>query len=195
MRSTTGLLSPLPGDMPPERAVFVNLLEVALNCALDVPVRFGDVVVVYGYGVVGGFFCRQLSRRTAGRLVVVDPVAERRSRSPGPGADAAVSPAEAAGVIADVSNRRGADICIDASGAPSAVQDAVRAPRLGRNDRRGLVFRGTAGLARPLTGVPFSAPADRELRRWAASVRAFSRDGTWKSATWPRSSYSSRTGW
>jgi 2-desacetyl-2-hydroxyethyl bacteriochlorophyllide A dehydrogenase len=126
MRSTNRLLSLLPRDMQPERAVFVNLLEVALNCALDVPVRFGDVVVVYGYGVVGSF-CGQLSRRTAGRLVVVDPIPERRAAALSQGADAAVSPEEAAGVIADLSNRRGADICIDASGAPSAVQDAVRA--------------------------------------------------------------------
>jgi 2-desacetyl-2-hydroxyethyl bacteriochlorophyllide A dehydrogenase len=126
MRSTNSLLTRVPRDMQPERAVFVNLLEVALNCALDVPVRFGDVVVVFGYGVVGSF-CAQLSRRTAGRLVVVDPIAERRTAALSRGADAAVSPEEAAGAIADVSNGRGADICIEASGAPSAVQEAVRA--------------------------------------------------------------------
>jgi threonine dehydrogenase-like Zn-dependent dehydrogenase len=126
MRSANSLLVPVPSGMPAERAVFLNLLEVALNCALDVPVRFGDVVVVYGYGVVGRF-CAQLSRRTAGCLVVVDPIAERRAAALSCGADAAVPPEEAPGAIADLSYGRGADICIEVSGAPSAVQDAVRA--------------------------------------------------------------------
>jgi len=76
---------------------------------------------------VVGSFCAQLSRRTAGSLVVVDPIAERRAAALSCGADAAVSPEESTGVIADLSKGRGADICIEASGAPSAVQDAVRA--------------------------------------------------------------------
>lgn len=41
------------GAALPERAVFVNLLEVALNCHLDVPVRFGDCAVAYGQGSSG----------------------------------------------------------------------------------------------------------------------------------------------
>jgi hypothetical protein len=64
--------------MPAGRAVFVNLLEVAVNCHLDVPVRFGDVVVVYGQGVVGSLVA-QLARRMAGTVVVVDPIAGRRA--------------------------------------------------------------------------------------------------------------------
>ena len=45
VRSDSWLVAPVPEGLPAERAVFVNLLEVALNCHLDVPVRFGDVVV------------------------------------------------------------------------------------------------------------------------------------------------------
>jgi hypothetical protein len=66
-----------PPDMNPEVAVFLNLAEVAVNALLDVPVRVGDVAVVFGQGVVG-LFLAQLARRTAGRLVVVDPLLARR---------------------------------------------------------------------------------------------------------------------
>ena len=51
------LLYRLPADLPPRRAAFANLLDVALTCMLDVPVRIGDAVVVYGQGVVGQLLC------------------------------------------------------------------------------------------------------------------------------------------
>lgn len=119
------LLACVPAGLEPERAVFVNLLEVALNCTLDVPVRFGDVVVVFGQGVVGSF-CAQLARRTAGTLIVVDPIAVRRQRASEFGADAAVAPDEVNDVVAELSQGRGADLCIEATGAPAALQSAIR---------------------------------------------------------------------
>lgn len=118
------LVSRVPRELSPERAVFVNLLEVALNASLDVPVRFGDVVVVYGQGVVGSF-CAQLARRTAGKLIVVDPIEMRRTRALSLGADAAVAPDEVAPTVQELSGGRGADLCIEASGAPAALQAAI----------------------------------------------------------------------
>ncbi|HLK43643.1 MAG TPA: zinc-binding alcohol dehydrogenase [Thermoleophilia bacterium] len=126
MHSRGWLMAEVPDGLDPQRAVFVNLLEVALNCMLDVPVRFGEVVAVYGQGVVGSF-CAQLARRTAGKLVVVDPIAVRREQAIAFGADAAVAPDEAPEVIAALSEGRGADVCVEASGAPAALQAAIRA--------------------------------------------------------------------
>lgn len=124
VESSGSLVSRVPLDVRPERAVFVNLLEVALNATLDVPVRFGDVVVVYGQGVVGSF-CAQLARRTAGQVVVVDPIESRRTRALSLGADAAVTPDGVADTVEDLSAGRGADVCIEASGAPAALQSAI----------------------------------------------------------------------
>lgn len=125
LRADPFLLAKVPAGLAAERAAFVNLLEVAVNCMLDVPIRFGDVAVVYGHGVVGSF-CAQLARRTAGRLVVVDPLSERRKAALAVGADAAVSPDDAGAVVAELSEGRGADVCIEASGAPAALQSAIR---------------------------------------------------------------------
>jgi 2-desacetyl-2-hydroxyethyl bacteriochlorophyllide A dehydrogenase len=124
LEASTSLVTRVPSDLTPERAVFVNLLEVALNATLDVPVRFGDVVVVFGQGVVGSF-CAQLARRTAGTLIVVDPIEARRSRALTLGADAAVPPDEARRAVEDLSLGRGADVGIEVSGAPAALQAAV----------------------------------------------------------------------
>jgi 2-desacetyl-2-hydroxyethyl bacteriochlorophyllide A dehydrogenase len=124
MRDDSILLFRVPDGLSPERAAFANLLDVALNCSLDVPVRHGDCVVVYGQGVVGSF-CAQLARRTATTVIVVDAISGRRENALGWGADAAVAPEDAAAVIGELSKGRGADISIEASGAPAALQAAI----------------------------------------------------------------------
>jgi threonine dehydrogenase-like Zn-dependent dehydrogenase len=124
MRADPILISRVPEGLAPDRAIFANLVDVALNCNLDVPTRHGDCVVVYGQGVVGSL-CAQLSRRTAGRLIVVDPAPARREFALSWGADAAVDAAAAPAVIEELSGGRGADISIEASGAPAALQAAI----------------------------------------------------------------------
>jgi 2-desacetyl-2-hydroxyethyl bacteriochlorophyllide A dehydrogenase len=120
------LVFPVPRDLPPERAAFANLFCVAYNALLDVPVRVGDVVAVSGLGVIGSF-AAHLARLTAGRLVLVDPLAERRARANWIGADASVHPDDAVDAIREVSDGRGADVYIEASGATGALQTALDA--------------------------------------------------------------------
>lgn len=126
MNSESVLLTRVPASLDPTRAVFVNLMAVALTTQLDCPVRFGDCVVVYGQGTVGSL-AAQLARRTAGTLIAVDPVATRRQRALGWGADLALSPDEAPEAIAEATSGRGADIAIEASGTGSALQAAINA--------------------------------------------------------------------
>jgi len=119
------LVARVPDDLAPERAVFVNLLEVALTSQLDVPTRLGDRVAVFGQGTVGSF-CAQLARRTAGRLAVVDPLASRRELALEWGADHAFHPSEAEAGIQAMTGGAGVDIAIEATGSPAALQSAIR---------------------------------------------------------------------
>jgi threonine dehydrogenase-like Zn-dependent dehydrogenase len=125
VRNDPFLLFQLPSGLGPERGAFANLLDVAYNAMLDVPIRIGDAVVVYGQGVIGSF-CAQLARRTAGVLVVVDPIKQRSQRALDWGADAAIAPEEAPAVIDELTEGRGADISIEVSGAPAALQQAIQ---------------------------------------------------------------------
>ena len=125
LNSQGRLVAHVPEDLPAERAVFLNLLEVALNAQLDVPTRLGDRVVVFGQGVVGSL-CAQLARRTAGQLAVVDPLASRRRQALEWGADYAFDPSEAEAGIAEMTRGTGVDIAIEATGAPAALQSAIR---------------------------------------------------------------------
>ena len=121
-----GMVSKLPADLHPERLAFRNLVGVAINCLLDVPIRHGDRVAVFGQGIVGSL-CAQLARRTAGTLVVIDPVEARREAASAFGADAAVAPDDAADAVAELTGGAGVDVCIEASGHPEALNDAIRA--------------------------------------------------------------------
>jgi 2-desacetyl-2-hydroxyethyl bacteriochlorophyllide A dehydrogenase len=122
----SSLVFPVPDGIEPWRAAFANLFCVAYNTLLDVPVRIGDVVAVSGLGVIGSF-AAHLARLTAGRLVLVDPLPERRARAAWIGADAAVDPADAPAAIAELSEGRGADVFVEASGATAALQGAIDA--------------------------------------------------------------------
>lgn len=114
----------IPEFDPPEIGVLGNNADVALTALLDVPVRLGDVVVVYGLGIVG-MFCALLARRTAGTLVVVDPFEYRRDIASRLGADVAVHPDDAIAAVMQASDGRGADIAIEASGAASGLQMSI----------------------------------------------------------------------
>ncbi len=118
------LVNRIPEFDPPEIGVLGNNVDVALTSLLDVPVRLGDVVVVIGLGIVGTL-CALLARRTAGKLVVVDPYEYRRDVALSLGADVAVHPGDAVAAVLEASDGRGSDVSIEASGAGSGLQLAI----------------------------------------------------------------------
>lgn len=126
MRYNPDLIFRLPDDMDPEVAIFANLADVSYNALLDVPVRIGDAVLVFGQGIVGTFTA-MFARKTAGRLIVVDPLEDRRRRALALGADAAIAPDEIPDTVAGLTNGRGVDIAFEASSAPPALQQAINA--------------------------------------------------------------------
>jgi 2-desacetyl-2-hydroxyethyl bacteriochlorophyllide A dehydrogenase len=124
IRADPTLLTRLPDQVDDEAATFINLTRVALTALLDAPVRVGETAVVFGQGIVG-IMCARLARLTAARVVVVDRLPARRELALRYGADAAVAPEDARRVVDDLSHGRGADVTIEASGAPAALQSAI----------------------------------------------------------------------
>lgn len=114
----------LPDTVSPELATFCNLADVAVNALLDVPVRIGDVVVVFGCGIVG-LCIAQLAARTGGCVIAVDPLAQRRELARQLGVDVAVAPEGVGEVVQERTRGRGADVIFEASGAGPALQQAL----------------------------------------------------------------------
>lgn len=125
VRPEDALLVRVPAGYDPLKAVFATLFSVALQTLLIVPVRPGDCVVVSGLGLVGTFTAF-LARKTAARLIVVDPDPSRRARASWLGADFAVAPGDLDAAVNEATAGRGVDVFVESSGAPPAMQAAIR---------------------------------------------------------------------
>src|SRR5207253_2929270 len=101
--------------------------EVDADLALDLPTLAGGYAfpLKYGYASVGRVVA--IGRDVRGVRegdVVVEPSALRRSFAERCAAETAIAPGGAA-LIRELTGGRGADIAIDASGSPAALQEAI----------------------------------------------------------------------
>lgn len=121
------LLRPPPA-LPDERAVLFPYLETAVNLLLDGRPLVGERVVVVGQGALGLALTALLARMPLGRLLAVEPRADRRDRALEFGAEAAVSPEGVEGAAAAVREHcpDGADLVFEVSGNRAALEGALR---------------------------------------------------------------------
>jgi 2-desacetyl-2-hydroxyethyl bacteriochlorophyllide A dehydrogenase len=102
-------------------------VETALNSLLDAAPRLGERVVVIGQGVVGLLITRLVRRAGASLVITSDLYEKRRQLSRSAGADAAVDPSaeSLAERVSALTGGTGADVVIEASGQPRALDDAI----------------------------------------------------------------------
>lgn len=124
-------LLPVPEGMSPETAVFLPNMETAVSFVMDAQPVIGEQVAVLGQGIVGLLTTALLARFPLGRLVTLDRYALRRDWSLRLGADAALDPGNAdavAHITADLCRQQpvgGADLVLELSGNPHALNDAI----------------------------------------------------------------------
>jgi 2-desacetyl-2-hydroxyethyl bacteriochlorophyllide A dehydrogenase len=111
----------LPPELAPESAVFLPNLETAVNLVQDGAPMIGDAVAVFGQGVVGLLTAELLSRYPLSKLITVDPLVERRTRSENLGITGSLAP--------DDFDQANFDLCFELSGAPQALRQAISATR------------------------------------------------------------------
>ena len=118
----------LPADADPRIGIFSHIGAVALNGIHDAEIRLGDTVAVFGLGVPGQIVA-QAARASGARVIGVDPDPARRQTARSLGAAEVLDPADigAAEAIKALTGGRGADVCIEISGAAPALADAIRA--------------------------------------------------------------------
>jgi 2-desacetyl-2-hydroxyethyl bacteriochlorophyllide A dehydrogenase len=118
----------LPAAADPLIGAFSQIGAIALNGVLDTRVHIGETVAVFGLGVVGQLVA-QLLTHSGARVVGIDLLAERREIALRLGATAALDAAkgDVALQLKQLTEGRGADVCVEASGAPRALHTAIRA--------------------------------------------------------------------
>ena len=113
-------------EVPPVCGVFARPAAVALNALLDADPRLGEMLVIFGQGVIG-LLLTALAASAGANVVAVDPIPQRLTLARQFGAAMVVSePAEAAETVRDLTGNRGAPAAVDVSGNPAALHEAIR---------------------------------------------------------------------
>lgn len=118
----------MPAGADPRLGIFSHIGAVALNGIHDAQLSIGDTVAVFGLGVPGQIVA-QAARASGATVIGVDPDPARRALAARLGAHDTLDPGGdgAAERIKALTGGRGADACIEVSGAPPALADAIRA--------------------------------------------------------------------
>lgn len=106
---------PLPGGVPPQRAILAANMETALNGLWDAGPHIGDRIAVVGAGVVGALMAYLCARIPGTRVQLVD-VAPRRADLASALGVAFCLPEQAAGDN---------DLVVHASGSPVGLRQAL----------------------------------------------------------------------
>jgi 2-desacetyl-2-hydroxyethyl bacteriochlorophyllide A dehydrogenase len=119
-------LFPLPEGMDSETACFLPSMETAVNFVQDAAPILGERALVFGQGIIGLLTTALLAEFPLASLVTCDRYPLRREASLSLGASAALDPNEP-----DFQEQvrallpSGADLSLELSGAPAALDDAI----------------------------------------------------------------------
>jgi L-iditol 2-dehydrogenase len=127
------ILYRLPKLLPWEHAALVEPFSIALHAVRRSPPSLNDTVVVVGAGMIGLALVQALRHTGCSRLIVVDVAEDRLNLARKCGATHVInsSSGKAAEVIADLTQRHGADYAFEAVGLTVTVDLAVRCLRKG----------------------------------------------------------------
>jgi len=118
----------LPADISPLHGVFIPSVETAVNAVLDSGIKLGESVVIFGQGTVGLFITQLMRKSGADKIFTVDKIEKRRDISLKLGADFSFDPDrdDLSAAIMELTDGIGADVIIEASGSPSALNNAIK---------------------------------------------------------------------
>jgi 2-desacetyl-2-hydroxyethyl bacteriochlorophyllide A dehydrogenase len=118
----------IPEGLDPVAATFARVGAVALNAVLAADVHLGEIVAVFGQGVLG-LLTTRLVRLSGGTVVAVDAVPGRLEKALEYGAAAVIDAREgtAGPELRRLTDGRGADVAIEISGSYPALHEAIRA--------------------------------------------------------------------
>jgi threonine dehydrogenase-like Zn-dependent dehydrogenase len=130
-RTPEANLYPL-GEMAPDTALFTDPLLFAIQSVHDAAVKAGDVVAIFGMGLIGLLAVQVARASGAERVLAVDLIPQRLELARGFGADTLVNPAQEPDValaIKRATGNKGVDVAIEISGSAAALNEAVRCVR------------------------------------------------------------------
>jgi 2-desacetyl-2-hydroxyethyl bacteriochlorophyllide A dehydrogenase len=130
--ATADELLPLPDGMSPETACFLPNMETAVNFVQDATPILGERALVFGQGIVGLLTTALLREFPLDSLLTCDCYPLRRETSISLGVSASLDP-NASEFHDEVRKLipSGADLSLELSGSPDALNDAIKLTRFG----------------------------------------------------------------
>jgi L-iditol 2-dehydrogenase len=114
----------VPAGMPDVVASFTEPLACCLRAVRRAGLAAGDTVLVVGLGTIGNLLA-QLSTRVGARVAGTDLLAERRELARRLGTGSVADPSGVPGMLAELTDSRGADCVFLTVGAPAVVRQAM----------------------------------------------------------------------
>lgn len=123
----------VPAAMPFDRAALIGCgVMTGVGAATRIAqLRWGDVAMVIGCGAVGLSAVQGCVLAGAGTVIAVDPNPARRQLARALGATHACGPDEATDLTRSLTDARGADVVLEAAGAPTGFRLSLEAVRPG----------------------------------------------------------------
>jgi len=118
----------LCNNLDPMLGIFSQMGAISLNGILDAAIRISETVVVFGLGTPGQIIA-QLAKKSGARVIGVDLIDMRLEVAKRLGSiDVAINArnAKVAEQVKAMTDNRGADVSIEASGNYSALHEAIR---------------------------------------------------------------------
>ncbi len=125
-------LVPIPAELDDNRAGLAQPLAVGLHAARRSGAQDGDSVILIGAGAIGTFVLAGLKFLNSARVIVLDFEGSRLDRASRLGADHVVPVGDTADEsLRELLGSSGADVVIEASGAPGQLNRAAELIRRG----------------------------------------------------------------
>ena len=123
----------LPDDVSLLKGCLLEPTSVAVRIADKAKLKVGDRVAICGGGPIGQLALQVMAMHGATSLTMIEPIAERREMALRHGAQHVIDPVAEDLVTRsnEITDSRGFDVVIDASGSPRAVQGLLEIAALG----------------------------------------------------------------
>jgi L-iditol 2-dehydrogenase len=128
-----GNVIPVVGEVDAAVAALLEPFACVVRGQNALSIRPGEVVLVIGAGPIGVMHAKLARARGAGKVIVSEPLADRRAQAASFGADRVVDPASEnlQTAVLTESGGLGADVVIVAAPAPVAQQAAIQGAAIG----------------------------------------------------------------
>jgi L-iditol 2-dehydrogenase len=117
----------VPDDMPLGAGVLIEPLACALHAVERANIQLGDTVVLAGVGTLGLLMLQVIKLKNPGQIIVQDTKPERLELARSLGADVTIDvrSEDPAKVVKGLTDGYGADVFIEATGYPKAVEQGL----------------------------------------------------------------------